>query len=236
MIKTIIVLLLILYSGTLLFADEEIGELNKLILFKDWVFDLDKLEFVDSSAINHHNVFWDVSEEPVKWDNPELSHQGQSIQIWENREVLAYETDALIGILTIEELKQEDVIVGSKLVFRDEENKDTLWIYDPDLHLFFGKYLKAVFPLGGNNIYIAIYDLISTGAGLVCLDVRNGEEIWRGDVEQLMVPHSIYQNEVFIKVIGDKVILAGDEAAGYYLQIFDAETGERLFSKINWLW
>ncbi|MGC9367145.1 MAG: hypothetical protein ACP5FK_08915 [bacterium] len=234
MLRTIIILFAVVAVN--LSGNDLIQENYRLILFKDLVFDLDKLDFVDSAAITEFNVVWDVSIEPVKWDKPELSHQGQSIQIWENREVLGDEMDALMGILTIEDVESGEVIVVSKLVLRDRQNQDTVWVYNPNPPLCFGKYIKAVFPIGGNNIYIAIFDLISTGAGLVCLDVRSGEEIWRGDVEQLMVPHSIYLNEVFIKVVDGKVILAGDESAGYYLQIFDAESGERLYSKINWLW
>ena len=59
--------------------------------------------------------------------------------------------------------------------------------------------------------------------------------MWKGDVEQLPIGHSEYFNDVKLSFFGDRVLLRGDESALHTTQLFEPDTGKRVFawSKYN---
>jgi len=77
-------------------------------------------------------------------------------------------------------------------------------------------------------LYIANYHPIATGSSLQCYDMRSGKIKWTADVKQIMASHSEYSNKVVISMYQNKIIMEGNEDGGDYVQIFNAETGERL--------
>ncbi len=83
--------------------------------------------------------------------------------------------------------------------------------------------------LYGNILMVSYYCRISTGSELMALDAKTGELLWNAEVVQLMVPHSAYYNSVFLSRYGEKLIMTGCESGGTYVQIFDVNTGKRLF-------
>ena len=85
----------------------------------------------------------------------------------------------------------------------------------------------------GGVLYIAFYHGIATGSSLYAYDLNTGRELWKADVKQLNIDHSEYYNKVYLSAYKDKIIMEGVEAEGKYLQIFDSETGKRLYSSIN---
>jgi hypothetical protein len=84
------------------------------------------------------------------------------------------------------------------------------------------------FILKGNLLYIANYHPISTGSNLYCFDLSTKKMKWKADVKQVNASHSEYYNTVYLSMYKDKILMEGEESYGNYLQIFDAETGERL--------
>jgi hypothetical protein len=49
----------------------------------------------------------------------------------------------------------------------------------------------------------------------------------------LLVSHSKYFNNVYLKKYKDKVIMLGNEAYGDYIQVFLIEDGRKIFSDIE---
>ena len=84
------------------------------------------------------------------------------------------------------------------------------------------------FILKGEKLYIANYHPIATGSSLHCYDLTKKKVIWTADVKQINASHSEYYNSVVLGLYKDKVLMYGLEANGEYLQIFDANSGERL--------
>ncbi|PLW93482.1 MAG: hypothetical protein C0592_05950 [Marinilabiliales bacterium] len=82
--------------------------------------------------------------------------------------------------------------------------------------------------LKGDMLYITDYHPIATGSGLQCFNMKTGKMQWTADVKQVMASHSEYYNTVTLSMYKNKIIMEGVEAYGQYVQIFDAETGERL--------
>jgi hypothetical protein len=84
------------------------------------------------------------------------------------------------------------------------------------------------FILKGEKLYIANYHPIATGSSLHCYDLTKKKVIWTADVKQINASHSEYYNSVVLGLYKDKVLMYGLEANGEYLQVFDADSGERL--------
>ncbi len=84
-----------------------------------------------------------------------------------------------------------------------------------------------------NKLIVTTYSPISTGSKLWCYDLDKKTMLWKAEVDQLNVPHSKYFNHVYLSLYKTRIILEGDEAGGDYLQIFDLETGKKLFSDIK---
>jgi hypothetical protein len=91
---------------------------------------------------------------------------------------------------------------------------------------------SATVARDGDRLYVALFHRNATGSMLIAVDARSGARLWTADVEQLMVSHSKYFNDVVVERRGAELILRGTESGGCYLQRFDAATGRRLSSKI----
>ncbi len=89
---------------------------------------------------------------------------------------------------------------------------------------------RAEVLLSGQVLYVALYHPIATGSALMAFELTTGKMLWTAPVLQLNVSHSEYYNAIYLSAYGDKLILEGIEAEGHYVQIFDKNTGERLFS------
>ncbi|KQC14345.1 MAG: hypothetical protein APR63_05770 [Desulfuromonas sp. SDB] len=226
--KFIELLLLLMVLATQLSGEGLLYPPPKLVVFDRWVLDVDHLKLMSVEDTVNPNIVWDVNQEPRLWDQPELGMDGVNFPVY-------YEDGSLLGNLMTEPVMPEShTITGSQISLKVQPDDQILWTYNPDPPLFYGKYLKVI--LDGSNLYIAIYHPISTGSGLVCLDAKTGEEIWRGEGVQLMIGHSQYMNEVYINLIDDKIVMVGDEAGGSYIQVFDAQTGERQFYNLDYQW
>jgi hypothetical protein len=84
----------------------------------------------------------------------------------------------------------------------------------------------------GDRLYLAIYHRIATGSALIAVDATTGGLLWTADVQQLNVSHSKYFNDVTLELSGGVLTMRGTEAAGCYVQRFDAASGRRLSSTI----
>ena len=82
-------------------------------------------------------------------------------------------------------------------------------------------------------LVVATYTNIATGSQLAAYNLGDGKLRWKADVAQLNVGHSQYYNGVTLSRYRNKVMMEGSEAGGSYLQIFDLDSGERLFSSIE---
>jgi outer membrane protein assembly factor BamB len=89
---------------------------------------------------------------------------------------------------------------------------------------------KAEILMVGEVLYVSFYHGIATGSSLYAFERTTGKLLWQADVKQLLVSHSEYYNTVFLSNWKDYIILEGIEADGHYVQIFNKNTGERLFS------
>jgi hypothetical protein len=95
---------------------------------------------------------------------------------------------------------------------------------------------SAATLVAGDLLVIAHFHRIATGSGLTALDLKTGTTRWKADVQQLMVSHSKYFNDVTLERRGDTLVMRGFEAAGCYVQTFDLATGKRLSSSIKKTW
>lgn len=84
-----------------------------------------------------------------------------------------------------------------------------------------------------NTLVLALFYPISTGSDLVAVDINNGSLKWHAEVDQVNASHSKYYNHVNLFSYKDKILMEGIESYGKYLQVFDVNTGRKLFSEIN---
>ena len=194
---------------------------HKAVIFNDWILDIDDLKLVDSKK--NLDIVWNVNKELDK-----------------NNDFLAIDT----VIITDEKSEKYELNISDKIIdnsiisyviqSKKFNTKEIMWEYSPKLALSLGESMKYI--VQENKLIIAVYCPIATGSDLICVDIYSGQEIWRADVKQLSIGHSKYSNNVFIKLIDNKIILAGNEAGGNYIQVIDAHTGKSLFAKMNNEW
>ncbi|MBN1150394.1 hypothetical protein JXA84_04130 [candidate division WOR-3 bacterium] len=205
------------------------SEKDKAVMFKDWTLNLEDMVLVEDLGKEPLNVVWTVDSETTLWDNGGI-FTGDSFIVY-------HEDGRVFGQIYVEPVMEEpNTVVGSMIILKDFSGNEVLWTCNPKPPFFYGRNAKVIFDEEKSLLFVAVFHPIATGSGLACLDAEYGHEIWRADVEQLSVGHSQYKNEVFIRLIDDKIVMAGDEAGGYYLQVFEAVTGKRLFSGTNKTW
>lgn len=79
-------------------------------------------------------------------------------------------------------------------------------------------------------LLLCFYNPIATGSSLYAHHKETGALLWKADVKQLNIGHSRYSNSITLSLYKDIVIMEGIEAGGNYLQLFNINTGERIFS------
>ena len=219
--KMKILLLIIVTFATACNSQEKKDMKNKGILFKDYIFDLDDMKISLEKDTNKLNIVWNINNEPNNF-----SEAKDTI-------IIADKTGKDFQV-SISEKIVDNTIINYIIELKDKNLKKTLWTYSPKQALSLGSSLQAF--VSNNKLIIAVYCPIATGSDLVCLDIYSGKEIWRGDIKQLYIEHSRYSNSVYIKLFRDKIIMAGDEAGGSYIQVIDLNTGENLFTKMENDW
>lgn len=135
------------------------------------------------------------------------------------------EYDKTANVIILDE--NEENLVG--FVTQNEDNFMVQMIDDKNYRFEIKNGNPACdFILKGNLLYIANYHPIATGSSLHCFDLNTGKMKWTADVKQINASHSEYSNKVTLSMNKNKIIMEGDEESGDYLQIFDADSGERL--------
>lgn len=82
----------------------------------------------------------------------------------------------------------------------------------------------------GTTLVIAAYNRTAAGAYLLGLDANTGQELWQTRVEPFQANgNATYYNKIWLSHYGNYALLEGMEAGGRYLQIFDIQTGKRLY-------
>ncbi len=120
---------------------------------------------------------------------------------------------------------------NNEITFFNNQNDDVLWKYKYDYKVVYASRVTAL--IHEDKLILALYHQISTGSDLLALDLKTGSLFWHADVNQVNASHSEYYNTVNLYSYNDKVLMEGIESYGKYLQIFDVNTGAKLYSDLN---
>jgi hypothetical protein len=191
----------------------------RTIHFKNWALDLDSLKLLSPNDTAGQTVLWNIDQEPGIWKEPSSRNPDT---------LFAVGVGKIRGYLVPEDRRENNVHTGYCLSFYNMDKTKKIWKTNPGTGSSAADYLQNV--IYEDRVIVALFSPIASGCGLVCINIYSGEIVWRAEVVQLMIPHSQYSNDVFLNIIGDKVILAAQEAGGAYIQVFDVATGKRLFS------
>jgi outer membrane protein assembly factor BamB len=82
------------------------------------------------------------------------------------------------------------------------------------------------FLLEGDRAFIGNYESISIGAALVCVDIKEGHQLWKAPAQSISVDHFSYSNKVRLFRRENWISLIGCADAGDYVETFNADTGE----------
>jgi outer membrane protein assembly factor BamB len=192
----------------------------RIVTLKNWTLDIDALKLVTSISERKIDTVWNINQEP-NWrsTNP---YRKTTTFIEANGDTAEISAKYKIDNNTI-----HNYVVS----LTNKKSGKVLWEYSPKNPLSLGQVANAI--RDGDHVYICIYSFISTGSDLVCLNFYSGKEVWHADVKQLNVEHSKYYNDVYLKLVDDKIIFAGVEAGGQYLQVIDKNTGKNLFAELQ---
>jgi hypothetical protein len=92
---------------------------------------------------------------------------------------------------------------------------------------------RSVFSLTGHRLIYADFAMETAGGEIVCVDLRQGKELWRSRLRAVPVGgHSLYSNAINLEVTDDQVLIYGNEEAGRYFEVKDARTGETIGHKV----
>ena len=218
--KSQILLLIIITFALSCNSQEEKDIKNKGIIFKNWVLDTDDLKILPEKDKKQLNIVWNINNEQNDYSDSKdtlfiTDKTGKEFQV------------------SISEKIIDNTITNYIIELKDKKLEKMLWTYSPKQPLSLGSSLKAI--VSNNKLIVATYCPFASGSDLVCLDIYSGKEIWRGDIKQLSIGHSRYSNLV-LKLFDNKIVLAGGEAGGSYIQVIDLNTGANLFTKMknNW--
>jgi outer membrane protein assembly factor BamB len=91
---------------------------------------------------------------------------------------------------------------------------------------------SIVFTRRKDTLYIAEYWPIASGCEVVALDLTTGKQLWRSRLQGIgPTLHSQYLNLVNIATDGQRIIVAGNEAHGRYVEVLDPENGKILANR-----
>ncbi|MEI6349087.1 MAG: hypothetical protein WCP69_14160 [Bacteroidota bacterium] len=222
-----ILILLASYSQSECQNNESTVSNKKVVVFRGWALDLNQLKLIGINDYTKKEIVWDVDNEPSYWGdkNTKRIERGDFIPVKSK--------DSIINYIKIEEIIAKDVIYGYQISSWDITKKIKQWTFSDTLH---GIAACGKVILCDQKLYIASFDFISTGSGLVCLNQNTGTPVWNAKVTQMLVDHSEYSNDIFLNKIDDLIILVGDEAGGKYIQVFNAKTGENIFTEMKKYW
>lgn len=85
----------------------------------------------------------------------------------------------------------------------------------------------------GNKLLIAANNRTTSGAELFAIDLDTKETLWDAQVQQLNGAENQYFNTVWLSAYEGSVILEGYEKAGKYLQVFNSNTGQQIWTSIK---
>lgn len=196
---------------------------HKVIVFKNWFLDLDDLKILTEKDTNKLNIVWNINNEKAE-NNVIEPHSKVIIKDNEEREFEMRFTEIII----------REININYTIVLKNKKTGEQAWTYSNSSFCYFGHTIQLI--VADNKIIIAAHSPISTGSYLICLDIYTGKEIWQGDVKHLLIEHSGYSNYVYLKSFDNKIVIAGDEAGGNYIQVIDLNTGANLFTKMEKEW
>jgi outer membrane protein assembly factor BamB len=121
-----------------------------------------------------------------------------------------------------------DAVRSTSIECFGESDPARLWGYDEG-----GGFVEdAALAADESTLYVVRYCDISSGAVAAAYDLERGTPKWRTALFALgPVAHSEYSNRVQVSVVGGKVRVLGDEAAGRYIEDLDLQTGA---TTANW--
>jgi hypothetical protein len=79
----------------------------------------------------------------------------------------------------------------------------------------------------GDRVFIDTFPGFSSGSHLEARELATGALVWTAVVEALPIGHSEYFNDVRLSLVGNRVVLRGDESAVTTTQLFDIANGNR---------
>lgn len=120
---------------------------------------------------------------------------------------------------------------NKEVTFYDKLSDNVLWKYKYNYDVVYASSVTAL--VQGDKLILALYHSISTGSDLLALDIKTGKLLWHANVDQVNASHSEYYNTVNLYTYKDKVLMEGIESYGKYLQVFDVNTGAKLYSDLN---
>lgn len=85
----------------------------------------------------------------------------------------------------------------------------------------------------GNKLIIASNNRTVSGAQLFAIDLDTKKTIWDAEVQQLNGNGNSYFNTLWLSAHEGKILLEGYEKAGKYLQVFDSNTGQQVWTSIK---
>lgn len=121
--------------------------------------------------------------------------------------------------------EKENIVTFSKGI-----NKEAAWEYKYNDRQVSPNSITAL--VKENILILALYYPISTGSDLVAVDLNSGQLKWHAKVDQVNASHSKYYNHVNLFSYKDKVLMEGIESYGRYLQVFDINTGAKIYSDL----
>ncbi len=187
----------------------------------------EKLKMTFAQATARHLLFV-----KGRWTNERmavvLDAKSKRAIVWVTDQVVALVEDSageLVGLLAVDEDARELRLTyaqGGEVQWRHSQGG-----YSDD---------SAAVIVDGEQLIIATWHRIATGSRLFALDRKTGALRWTANVEQLNVGHSEYFNDVALALHDGIVTMRGMEAAGCYVQTFDAATGKRRSSQNTMKW
>ncbi len=86
----------------------------------------------------------------------------------------------------------------------------------------------------GGRLYVALYRTAVTGCRVLALDVATGNEIWEVSLQAVgILHHSKYVNRVQITLLGDALVVFGDESGGRYVEVLDPRDGHLISHRVE---
>jgi hypothetical protein len=84
-----------------------------------------------------------------------------------------------------------------------------------------------------NILTVVAYDRSRSGAQLLGIDINTNTVIWTKQIATQVQPPTPFYNKMWLSHIENKIILEGTEAGRKYVQIYDLERGNLLFSNLK---